>query len=129
MPRKSRADPAAQPPLVASRRDSESADPRRSLTFFGPLPDEVAATAPRDPAAEFHALAVYHARQALETLAVLANGASSEAVRVSAANAIIDRAYGKPAPGARAVRRDENGDGEPVELTITWLDPEPPRAP
>jgi len=41
---------------------------------------------------------------------------------VSAANAILDRAHGRPAPGARAAP-DDDADA-PSHLEVQWLDPE-----
>lgn len=61
-----------------------------------------------------------HALEALEALASLAKGAASESVRVSAANALLDRAYGKPASGAaKALQAKDDGDDEGVE--VEWL--------
>lgn len=42
-------------------------------------------------------LAKTYTEEALETLVDVAKNARSEAARVSAANALLDRAYGKPA--------------------------------
>jgi hypothetical protein len=74
-------------------------------------------------AAEFRAAAQGHALKALASLAALAENASSEAVRVSAANSVIDRAHGRP---AQAVRVGGGGDDESqgVELSFAWLSPE-----
>lgn len=41
-------------------------------------------------------MAKEHAEKALRVLVQIAQGGESEAARVSAANAILDRAYGKP---------------------------------
>lgn len=74
-------------------------------------------------AASFRAKAKVHAVAALETLASLAQKASSESVRVSAANAVIDRAYGKPVAGGRAGAEEDCGEGgDGVE--VRWLGPE-----
>lgn len=75
-----------------------------------------------DPAVDFRLAAQGHALEALEALAWLVKNASSEAVRVSAANALIDRAYGR---AAQAVRVGGEGaeDGQGVSLTVQWLDP------
>jgi hypothetical protein len=67
---------------------------------------------------KFQDVAEAHALAALEALAALAQSAASESVRVSAANAVIDRAYGKPAPGAREAARDHV---EPGSLEVQWL--------
>jgi hypothetical protein len=78
-----------------------------------------AADAPMS-AAEFREAAQSRAKGALQTLASLSEGASSEAVRVSAANAILDRAYGKPLPGAKAATSDADGEGRVLE--VRWLE-------
>jgi hypothetical protein len=66
-----------------------------------------------------------HAEDALKTLAELLKGASSEHVRVSAANAILDRALGKPLPGSKAaeeaVAEEEEEEGP---LDVRWLNSE-----
>lgn len=73
----------------------------------------------------FQAKAKAHALEALETLASLAKGAASESVRVSAANAVLDRAYGKPASGARAAgTRTDEEEVFSGPLEVQWLDPE-----
>lgn len=46
---------------------------------------------------EIRALAQTHAEAAIERLAQIAQQAESEAASVAACNAILDRAYGKPA--------------------------------
>ena len=71
-----------------------------------------------DPAAEFRLAAQGYALDALEALATLMNSANSEAVRVSAANALIDRAYGRAAQAVR-VGGDNGEDGQGVSLTFT----------
>lgn len=52
-----------------------------------------------------------YTEQALETLVQIALGGESEAARVSAANAILDRGYGKP---SQVIAGDE--DGGPAKL-------------
>jgi hypothetical protein len=47
--------------------------------------------------AEAREIARLHAAAALEELARLASGATSESVRVAAAKEILDRAHGRPA--------------------------------
>lgn len=64
-------------------------------------------------------MAKVHAPAALKTLATIASKGESEAARVSAANALLDRAYGKP-PQAVQVSGE---DGGPLE--IRWLGPQP----
>jgi hypothetical protein len=63
-----------------------------------------------------------HATEALKALADLVKGASSEHVRVAAANAILDRAVGKPLSGAQAAEDAAAEEDGPLE--IRWLDPE-----
>lgn len=62
-------------------------------------------------------LAKGHAERALQTLADIADGGESEAARVSAAVAILDRAYGKP---AQALQLTGEGGG-PIE-TVTRIE-------
>jgi hypothetical protein len=75
-----------------------------------------------DPATAFRQAAQGYALDALKELERLMQNANSEAVRVSAANALIDRAYGRAAPAVR-VGGDNPEDGQGVSLTFTWLDP------
>jgi len=72
-------------------------------------------------ATEFGRLAQKHAREALAEVARLVTGAASEHVRLSAANAVLDRAYGKPLPGAKAYAEGPRG---PIE--VRWVDPDFP---
>ncbi len=78
---------------------------------------------PADPAGRFRTKAQIHAVKALESLAKLATEASSEAVRVSAANSVIDRAHGRPAQAVR-VGGGTGDESEGVELSFAWLSPE-----
>jgi hypothetical protein len=72
----------------------------------------------------FQDVAEGHALAALEALASLAESAASESVRVSAANAVLDRAYGKPTPGGRwAAGEEEQEAVEPGRLKVRWLPP------
>ena len=64
--------------------------------------------------ADIKALALDYAPQALETLAQIALGGESEAARVSAANSLLDRAYGKP---KQAVDVEAN-----VKATVTAVE-------
>lgn len=62
-------------------------------------------------------MAKNHAAAALKTLVEIAKDGESEAARVSAANAILDRAYGKP------VQTNEHtgAGGGPIQTeTRTW---------
>ena len=63
-----------------------------------------------------------HVLEALEALAWLAQNAKSEAARVSAANAVLDRMLGKPVSGAK-VAADDDAEGEGGVLEVRWLDP------
>jgi hypothetical protein len=80
------------------------------------LRDLLASKTPPTPetAAEAHAL------EALEALAWLAQNAKSEAARVSAANAVLDRILGKPAAGLKAAAEVDDESGP---LEVRWLDP------
>lgn len=80
---------------------------------------------PPTTAASFREAAEAHALEALEALAWLAQNAKSEAARVSAANAVLDRALGRPASGARAAAEhaaDEEAEVGP--MVVRWLDAE-----
>jgi hypothetical protein len=94
---------------------------RRGTVTALPSPAPVVA-APDDPVAAFRAAAQAHALKALQALAWLVDNAGSEAVRVSAANALIDRAYGRAAQAVRVGGEGASEDGQ-VSLTFTWLDP------
>jgi hypothetical protein len=98
--------------------------PERPRLTGAPLRASVQRNLTRGPTVRsFRAKAKTHALEALEALASLAQGAASEAVRVSAANALLDRAYGKPMSGVRAALKPKSGeDGEEVELELQWLD-------
>ncbi len=71
--------------------------------------------------ASFRDAAQVHALTALEALVWLTANAKSEAVRVSAANAVIDRAHGRPASGAKGFYDDDAN--APTRLEVQWLDP------
>jgi len=62
-----------------------------------------------------------HGQEAMEALIALAKGAASEHVRVSAANAILDRAMGKPLPGVKAAEADDADAEEDGALEVRWL--------
>lgn len=64
-----------------------------------------------------------HAEDAVKALAELVGNASSEHVRVAAANAILDRAVGKPLTGAQAAAEDGLSEDDGV-LEVRWLDPD-----
>lgn len=64
---------------------------------------------------EIRSLARSHTATALSTLAAIAQNGTSESARVSAAVALLDRGWGKPAQPV-----DGDGEGGPVQLTVTW---------
>jgi hypothetical protein len=64
-----------------------------------------------------------HAEEAVEALAGLMGNASSEHVRVAAANALLDRAVGRPLTGAQAAAEDGLSEDDD-ELEVRWLDPD-----
>ena len=76
---------------------------------------------PKSAPKSIRAAAKTHAMEALETLASLAQSAASESVRVSAANAVLDRAYGKPVTGARTAAGKPAGEIT-GEVEVQWLD-------
>lgn len=57
-------------------------------------------------------LARSHAPEALQVLVSVARASESDAARVSAANAILDRGYGKP----RQAMEHTGADGGPIEV-------------
>lgn len=72
---------------------------------------------PNKATGEIKALARTYAPDALKELARLATKAESEQARVSAANAILDRAYGKP---AQAITGGDEEDRD-IQLAVRWL--------
>ena len=104
------------PSPTARRRATVTALPAPVAPVAAPDPS------PDDPAAVFRAAAQVHALKALQALAWLVENAGSEAVRVSAANALIDRAFGRAAQAVRVGGESASEDGQ-VSLTFTWLDP------
>jgi hypothetical protein len=88
-----------------------------------PEPEAPAPLPPAEAAAQFRQKARVYAGEALEALAALVKDAKSEAVRVSAANALIDRAYGRPAQAGKASGEAEPDDGQGVTWTVEWLEP------
>lgn len=66
---------------------------------------------------EIRSLARSYTESAIKTLVGIMNQPGApEAARVSAANSILDRGWGKPAQPI-----DGDGEGGPVELKVTWL--------
>lgn len=66
---------------------------------------------PNKATAEIKAIAQPYSAQAIETLAHIMKAGESEAARVSAANAILDRAWGKP---SQAVHHSDP-EGGPIK--------------
>jgi len=99
-------------PWGARKRERPKEQPQTEAPAAGPL---VITIAIRQSARN-------HAEQAIEALAGLVQNASSEHVRVAAANAILDRALGKPLPGAKAAEEEADAD-EDGPLEVRWLDP------
>jgi hypothetical protein len=77
-----------------------------------------------DPAVQFRDAAQGYALDALKVLADLMKTATSEAVRASAANSVIDRAHGRAAQAVRVGGSGGGEDAEGVELRFAWLNPE-----
>ncbi len=96
---------------------------RKRPAGASPCAPEKNETKPKPAPRSIRAAAKTHALEALETLASLAQNAASESVRVSAANAVLDRAYGKPVTGARTAAGKPVGDAM-GEVEVEWLDPE-----
>lgn len=61
-------------------------------------------------------MAKEHAESALQSLAEIAKSGESEAARVSAAVAILDRAFGKPPQAVHLENSDD--DASPLSLTF-----------
>ena len=53
---------------------------------------------------------------AIQTLAGIAQNGEQESARVRAAEALLDRGWGKPAQPV-----DGDGEGGPMQLTVRWL--------
>jgi hypothetical protein len=65
---------------------------------------------------EIRSLARAHTETAINVLVGIMNQPEApQAARVSAANSILDRGWGKPAQP-----HDGDGEGGPVQLTVTW---------
>ena len=65
---------------------------------------------------EIKSLARSHTEAAINCLAGIMNKDSApESARVAAANSLLDRGWGKAAQPV-----DGDGDGGPVQLTVTW---------
>jgi|SoiMethySBSTD1v2_1073268.scaffolds.fasta_scaffold27611_10 hypothetical protein len=61
--------------------------------------------------------------EALETLRSICADGESEAARVSAANALLDRGYGKPTAHVTGDLTHDPGKvlGEPISETVAWI--------
>ncbi|MGN8092819.1 DUF5681 domain-containing protein [Methylobacterium sp. 22177] len=67
-----------------------------------------------------------HTEAAIQVLVEIAMGGESEAARVAAANAILDRGYGKP---TQPIDGDGEGGAIPTGMTVTFIRPgQPPDA-
>jgi hypothetical protein len=64
---------------------------------------------------EIRSLARSYTEMAIQSLAGIAQNGESESAKVAAANALLDRGWGKPAQPV-----DGDGEGGPVQLTVTW---------
>ena len=63
---------------------------------------------------EIRSLARSYTEMAIQTLAGVAQNGESESAKVAAANALLDRGWGKP---AQPVTGEDEG---PIQLTVTW---------
>ncbi|MFB0490201.1 hypothetical protein ABIE45_002787 [Methylobacterium sp. OAE515] len=70
--------------------------------------------------AKVRELAREYTEQALQVLVQIATEGESEAARVAAANAILDRAYGKP---TQPIDGDGEGGAIPTGMTVTFIRP------
>jgi hypothetical protein len=63
--------------------------------------------------------------EALATLRSICNSGTSEAARVAAASAILDRGHGKPTTTAEVVadvtQRGASYSSEPISETVAWI--------
>jgi len=109
-----RREPPSDAPTCAP--EPPAAEPDQTMSEEGG-PAQPTADALRESAQK-------HAQKALETLVELAASASSEHVRVAAANAILDRALGKPLSGAKTAADGVGSetDGQGGVLEVRWLD-------
>lgn len=67
---------------------------------------------PNKATADVKALAQQYGREAVDTLAEIMRGGDSDKARAAAANALLDRGYGKP------VQAVTGEDGGPVQVVI-----------
>jgi hypothetical protein len=64
---------------------------------------------------EIRSLARSYTEMAIQALAGVAQNGQSESARVAAAEALLSRGWGKPSQPV-----DGDGEGGPVQLTVTW---------
>lgn len=64
---------------------------------------------------DIRSLARSYTEMAIQALAGVAQNGQSESARVSAAEALLSRGWGKPPQPV-----DGDGEGGPVQLTVTW---------
>lgn len=64
---------------------------------------------------DIRSLARSHTEAAINALVGILHNSTSDPAKVSAATAILDRGWGKPAQPV-----DGDGEGGPVQLTVTW---------
>lgn len=72
----------------------------------------------REAGATIAELARSHAETAIAVLVQVARASESDAARVSAANAVLDRGYGKPPQAVEHAGKD----GEPIKLDVAVSD-------
>lgn len=68
---------------------------------------------------DIRSLARSYTEMAIQTLAGIAQNGEQESARVRAAEALLDRGWGKPAQPV-----DGDGEGGPMQLTVRWLNSE-----
>ncbi len=64
---------------------------------------------------DIRSLARSHTEAAINALVGILHNSTSDPAKVSAATAILDRGWGKPAQPV-----DGDGEGGPVQLVVTW---------
>ncbi len=64
---------------------------------------------------EIRSLARSYTEMAIQSLAGVAQNGTSESAKVAACEALLSRGWGKPAQPV-----DGDGEGGPVQLTVTW---------
>lgn len=79
-------------------------------------------TATIEQKATIEELARSHSSIAIQVLVTIATSGESEAARVSAANAILDRGYGKP----KQAMEHTGEDGGPLQVQVVRFADDPP---